>query len=89
MILINFVSLKFAAKLLQHHEIRNRKCYLITLMGGNMLIINVLQTQLLTQRQHKDYLQLDRLCKKLENSEEEIPIFFKIRFFKIRILPLA
>ena len=57
--------------------------------GGNVLKISILQMQLLTQRQYKDYLQLDRLCKKLENSEEEIPIFFKIRFFKIRILPLA
>ena len=55
----------------------------------NVLKINTLKMQLLTQRQYKDYLQLDRLCKKLENSEEEIPIFFKIRFFKIRILPLA
>lgn len=56
---------------------------------GNTLKVSTLQMQLLTQRQYKDYLQLDRLCKKLENSEEEIPIFFKIRFFKIRILPLA
>ena len=56
---------------------------------SNVLKVNILQMQLLTQRQYKDYLQLDRLCKKLENSEEEIPIFFKIRFFKIRILPLA
>ena len=56
---------------------------------GNALIICALQMQLLTQRQYGDYLQLDRSCKKLENSEEEIPIFFKIRFFKIRMLPLA
>ena len=43
--------------------------------GGNVLKISILQMQLLTQRQYKDYLQLDRLCKKLENSEEEIPFF--------------
>ena len=35
------------------------------------------------------YLLLDKLCKKLENSEEVMPILLKIRFFKIRILPLA
>ena len=56
---------------------------------GNTLKDSTLQMQMIAQRQYKDYLQLDRLCKKLENSEEEIPIFFKIRFFKIRILPLA
>ena len=29
---------------------------------SNVLKINTLQMQLLTQRQYKDYLQLDRLC---------------------------
>lgn len=84
------IVLKFAAKLQQYHEIRNRKCYLITSMGGgNMLIISTLKMCLLTRVQCGDYLQLDRLCKKSENSEEEIPIFFKIRFFKTRILPFV
>ena len=38
----------FATKLLQHHELCNRKCYLITHVGGNVLTISTLCLLLLT-----------------------------------------